>query len=238
MFAFDDVVLLRTAGHLLADGVSIGRIRSAFVSARNNLPDGVDITQVVLAADGDAVVVSFDGESWDPRSGQAVFLFEDQPSGASVSSLDEVRQLRAMPSDADAEDWFIEGDTVESHDPSAAEDAYRMAIDLDPSHIEAHLNLGRLLHATGDVDGALIHYQAAAHLDPTDATAWFNIGVAYEDVGDAAKAIDGYERAIRMEPAFADAHFNLASVYESQHSELAALRHRREYQRIRGIGPT
>ncbi|MCB1247720.1 MAG: tetratricopeptide repeat protein [Acidimicrobiia bacterium] len=236
LLGFDDVVLVRAAAHLVADGVTMSAVRSAIVHARNELPDGVDVSQVVFAVDGGSVTVSYDGEVWEPKTGQVVMSFDgsDTAAPAPVHSLSDMRRRGEMPTDADAEDWFLEGDAVEGDDIDAAEEAYRRAIELDASHVEAHLNLGRLLHARGVIDEALVHYRAAAHLDPADATPWFNIGVAHEDAGHGAEAIRGYEQALRVEPTFADAHYNLANLYEAEGSELAALRHRREYRKLRG----
>lgn len=232
LFSFDDVVALRTAAALVDAGVPIARVRSAIRDARTDLPEGVDMTQVILTAVGEDVVVRHGDALWDPSSGQAVFDLDATGLADSVASLDVARRARRVKGDATADEWFLYGDSIEAEDVKAAESAYRTAIDLDASHAEAHLNLGRLLHSHGDAAGALDHYRHAIELYPADATAWFNAGVAYEDIGDDVRARVSYDEAIALEPDFSDAHFNLASVHERDGDELAALRHLREYRRL------
>jgi predicted TPR repeat methyltransferase len=232
LFSFDDVVALRTAAALIDAGVPTGRVRSAIRDARGDLPDGVDMTQVILTAVGEDVVARHGDSLWDPTSGQAVFDLDASGLADSVAYLDGVRRARSVEGDATADEWFLYGDSIEGDDADAAESAYRTAIDLDASHAEAHLNLGRLLHDRGDAPGALEHYIHAIELYPADPTAWFNAGVAYEDVGQDDKAFESYEEAISLESAFSDAHFNLASLHERRGDELAALRHLREYRRL------
>ena len=232
LFSFDDVVVLRTAATLIDAGVPTARVRSAIRDAQRDLPDGVDMSQVILTAVGDDVVVRHGDLLWDPTSGQSVFDLNASGLADSVASLDTARRARRAEGDATADEWFLYGDSIEADDTDAAESAYRTAIDLDASHAEAHLNLGRLLHDRGDAAGALEHYLHAVELYPADATAWFNAGVAYEDVGSDDKARAAYEEAIGIEPAFSDAHFNLANLHERAGDELAALRHLREYRRL------
>lgn len=232
LFSFDDVVVLRTAANLIDSGASIARVREALRHARRDLPEGVDMAQVILTVVGDDVVVRHGDELWNPTSGQAVFDLDASDLAVSVASLDAARRARRFDGNTTADEWFLYGDSIEAEDTVAAESAYRTAIDLDASHAEAHLNLGRLLHDRGDANGALEHYRHAIDLYPADATAWFNAGVAYEDIGKDDPARTAYEEAINLQPDFSDAHFNLANLHERTGDELAALRHLREYRRL------
>jgi tetratricopeptide (TPR) repeat protein len=190
------------------------------------------MSQVILTAVGEDVVARHGDSLWDPSSRQAVFDLDASGLADSVASLDLARRARRVDGDATADEWFLYGDSIEADDADAAESAYRTAIELDASHAEAHLNLGRLLHDRGDAHGALEHYRHAIELYPQDATAWFNAGVAYEDTGADQQARESYEEAIRVEPAFSDAHFNLATLHERTGDELSALRHLREYRKL------
>lgn len=232
LLTFDDLVVMRMIVGLMDHGIPLWRIANAVDSVRKDLPNSVDLSEVVLDVNGSDIFVSFDGERWEPNTGQTTFAFDGARDDAVVVTFERLRRVDGPPGDADAETWFLRGDAIEREDPEAAERAYRAAVEADPTHVEAHLNLGRLLHARGDVDTALDHYAAAVHLDPEDPTAWFNLGVAYEDTGKSREAIAGYERALAVEPAFADAHYNLAALYKAEGSDLAALRHRREYDRL------
>ena len=118
-----------------------------------------------------------------------------------------------------------------NHQTRAAEEAYRRAIEIDGTFVEAHLNLGRLLHAAGAVREALDEYRAAGIIDGEDAVTHYNIGVASQDLeGDLDDAVAAYERAIELAPRFADARYNLATLYEELGDTLLALQHLHAYR--------
>src|SRR6266850_1557869 len=95
-----------------------------------------------------------------------------------------------------------------------AREAYRRALEIDPHHAGAHVNLGRLLHESQDAQAAAHHYRIALEARPDDATAAFNLGVALEDLGQLEEAAQAYLRALASDPSYADAHYNLAGVRE------------------------
>jgi DNA-binding transcriptional MerR regulator len=113
LFSFDDVVALRTAAALIDAGVPTGRVRSAIRDARGDLPDGVDMTQVILTAVGEDVVARHGDSLWDPTSGQAVFDLDASGLADSVAYLDGVRRARSVEGDATADEWFLYGDSIE-----------------------------------------------------------------------------------------------------------------------------
>src|SRR5690606_4840915 len=88
-----------------------------------------------------------------------------------------------------AEVWVRRGRALEALDPAAACDAYRRALELDPDHPEANINLGRLVHESGQADAAAELYRVALKSRPDDAVAWFNLGVALGDLGDLDAAL-------------------------------------------------
>ncbi|HET9949342.1 MAG TPA: tetratricopeptide repeat protein, partial [Longimicrobiales bacterium] len=133
-----------------------------------------------------------------------------------------------------ADDWYDAGVDLEAISVESAAAAYRRALEREPSHRDAHLNLGRLLHEEGRLAEAESHYRAAAAADPGDARAHYNIGVALEDQGRAAEAVAAYREALRLDEALATAHFNLSRLYEAQGDEAAALSHLAAYKRLLG----
>ena len=131
-----------------------------------------------------------------------------------------------------AEDFFQLGCSLEAGAPEAARAAYERALALSPTHIDAHVNLGRLLHEADELRLAEEHYRAALALEQRDVTALFNLGVLMEDQQRAAEAIALYEDATRLDPNHADAHFNAARLHDLAGHYEAALRHLRAYRNL------
>lgn len=228
-FGFQDLVILRTAGELSAAHIPQRKVRRVLEKLREQLPAGRSLTGVRIAADGERIVVR-EGESvWNPESGQALFDFSVDELTANTATI-----VRGPERDTrDADDWYDLACELEATDSAGAQHAYEQAIALDPTHADAHVNLGRLLHESGAAREAEPHYRAAIAVYPEHDTAAFNLGVALEDLGRPAEAIDAYERAIALDPENADAHYNLAGLYERRGDKAAALRHLREYRNLR-----
>jgi len=234
-FAFQDIVLLRTAAELVAARIPPHKVRHALRGLREQLPRGRSLSGVRITAEGNRVVVT-DGEArWLPESGQGLFNFEVAELAQKAAPL--ARQAaatarRANP-EPDADEWYELGCELElSSSPDEARDAYRRAIELAPGHAEAHMNLGRLLHEAGRTEAAEAHYRLALEARPQDGTAAFNLGVALEDLGRNEDAVQAYERALASDPACADAHYNLGCLLEKMGRRTAALRHLKSYRRL------
>jgi DNA-binding transcriptional MerR regulator len=230
LFSFQDLVLLRSVADLVRSGVAPHRVMTAVAILRDQLPDDALLAEVSLDASGQSVVASIDATSWEPVSGQTVLNLDGGAVTIRIASV-----VDAPPPSSGrrtATEWYVIADEVESSDPLAAEDAYRRAIEIDETFADAHLNLGRLLHAAGAVHDALEEYLAARTLDSDDATTHYNVGVAFQDLGDLEEAVTAYEQAIELAPRFADARFNLAGLYEELGNEKLAVQHLREYKEL------
>jgi tetratricopeptide (TPR) repeat protein len=223
-FGFHDLVMLRTAGELAAANVPQRKVRRVLQRLREQLPAERSLTGVRIAADGDRVVVRDGAAVWNPESGQVLFDF-------SVEELAERTQMIPRQSD-EVEELYEVACEIESSSPEQAKEVYQRLLQLDPDHIDAHVNLGRLLHEEGAPAAAEQHYRRAVELDPEHETAAFNLGVALEDLGRFKDAIDAYLRALELDPQNADAHFNLAGLYERRGEKAAALRHLKMYRRL------
>lgn len=227
-FSFQDLILLRTTKELLGARIAPARVRRALEKLKAELPDGRPLTGLSIAADGRRIVVRDGRSRWNPESGQTLFDFD-------VSAIAPVAPLApvAPPDDArGADEWYDLGCDLEDDSPEEARDAYRRAIELDPGHSYAHVNLGRLLHEAGELAAAEAHYRIALDVRPDDAVAAFDLGVALEDLGRTNDAIGAYQRAIANDPAHADAHFNLARLYEQSGNPAAAVRHLTAYRKL------
>jgi tetratricopeptide (TPR) repeat protein len=231
LFSFHDLVLLRTARELAAARVPVRRIRTALRSLRARLPEGRSLASVRIAADGDRLVVRDGRGAWRPESGQALFDFGVSSLSEKVAPL--LREAaRLDPSGLDAQAWYAWGCDLEDGAPGQARRAYARALELDPDHPGANLNLGRLLHEAGDPAGAEAHYRRALEARPGDATAQFNLGVVLEDQARLDEALLAYARCLRAAPGHADAHFNAARILERLGRKAEALRHLATYRRL------
>ncbi len=234
-FGFQDLVILRTAGELTAAHIPTRKIRRVLASVREQLPEGRSIAGVRIAADGERVVVR-DGKSvWNPESGQSLFDFsvDEIAEKTKPIALAAAREAKARQNDdLDAEAWYELAADLELSDPAEARAAYEKVIAIDPKHVDAHVNLGRLLHEDGAAAEAEKHYRAALSSDPSHSVAAFNLGVALDDLGRLPEAADTYRRAIELDPDNPDAHYNLAGILERKGDKAGAVRHLTRYRAL------
>ena len=231
-FSFPDIILLRTTRDLRDAGVSMQRVRRVLHSLREQLPEGELLSALKIASDGDTVVVKEEGTVWDPQSGQVHLDFSVSELAEKVEPIARANAAKPASTELTADEWYELALDLEPVATDRATDAYRRVLALNPGHIRAHLNLGRLLHEGGEVEAAEAHYRQALAADPESPTAAFNLGVALEDLERVGEAVDAYERALRSEPNMASAHYNLSRLYEGQGRSKEALRHLADYKRL------
>lgn len=242
--SFQDIVLLRTARGLLDARIPTRKLRQALERLRDRLPRGRSLAGLNIAAAGDEVVVRDGDTLWNAASGQAVFDFdfgfEVNDLARKVAPLTRrvAREARTRPERVTADDWYEMGCDLEAAAHAGeARDAYRRALELEPAHAEAHINLGRILHDAGEIDAASAHYRLALAARPEDRTARFNLAVAFEDRGALDEAARLYREVVRLHPDHADAHYNLAGVLERLQDAPGALRHLSAYRRLTLASP-
>ncbi len=238
-FAFQDLVLLRALARLEGQAIAEAprpattrrRVRRALRRLSKRLGPGARLSALQLQAAEGRLVVRAEGAQLDAESGQGLFDFsaKDVRPAAGV-----VSHLAPRPVEVDATTWYERACDLEGEAPSEAQLAYRRALAADPAHADAHVNLGRLLHEAGDVEGARAEYAAALALRPADAIAAFNLGCALEDLGRSALAVTAYEQALEVDARCADAHHNLALLHERAGRAREAIRHLAAYRRLVG----
>ena len=252
-FGFQDLLLLRTTKGLVESGVPMRRIRRLWASLRRQLADDLPLTSISIHSDGEQVVASDGSVRWTPDSGQVLLDFEasEIAERAAAAPSPPVRPQPALrviapasgdtaaPAEADpdwsAQEWYEIGCDLEATAPGEALEAYRRALELDPRLAEAHVNLGRQLHLTGERGRAEPHYREAVRLSPDDPTPHFNLGVLLEESGQRDEAVHAYRQAILRDPDFADAHCNLGLLLESLGRRQEAVRH---LMAARKLGPS
>ena len=180
-FSFPDLVLLRAAKGLAEARIPLARITRALRKLRQQLPAGRPLSAVRITAEGDRIVVHDGATAWNPESGQVLFDFAVSELATRAAPLARRAAQAARDAEADmgADEWYDLGFDLEAVDVSEARDAYRRALELDPHHADAHVNLGRLLQEGGEAAQAASHYLLALAVRAKDATAWFNLGIAW-----------------------------------------------------------
>jgi Flp pilus assembly protein TadD/mono/diheme cytochrome c family protein len=92
----------------------------------------------------------------------------------------------------------------------------RHHVERDPADFEARYNLGAMLQAAGDVQGAEAQYQAALKLRPGDAVVNNALGAALLASGDLDQATAHLSASLKARPDYFDAHYNLGSAMAAQ----------------------
>ena len=229
-YSFGDLLLLRQVKRLLEAGVPLSRIRRAYTALRK---EGDTFTRLLLSADSGAIVAATEGVRWDVGSGQLILPYA--APHAAVRAVVHLKPAKTGPA-LTADQWYELGVDLERSSLTGAIEAYSRALQEEPDFVEAHINVGRLLHVTGSLLEAKKHYERALRLDPLDPIPAFNLGVVLEDLGFGDDALRQYRTALRRDPDFADAHYNLALVYERKGCPVQALKHARRYRELTGSG--
>ena len=223
-FSFQDLIVLRVAQALAAANVPAKRITRSLKQLRRKLPAAMPLSGLSIGAVGDRVVVNEGGNRWQAESGQYLLAFDGDPADGSLSVIER--------KGATADEWFERGSSLESKDPEGARQAYERAITADPAHLNARVNLGRLLHETGRLTEAEEVYRKALKASGDDPLLLFNLGVLLEDMQRKDEATQAYERALKGDPLLADCHYNLALLCVELDLPKEALRHMAQYRRL------
>jgi tetratricopeptide (TPR) repeat protein len=111
------------------------------------------------------------------------------------------------------------GARLAAGDAAGAEEAFRLALELEPRSedarrgvIEAALALGRERARAEDFDAARGSFERALDLDPNEPSAWNYLGLVSEREGRGEEARRHYERALEIDRDHLPALLNLASL--------------------------
>jgi tetratricopeptide (TPR) repeat protein len=231
-FSFQDLALLRTAGKLLEARVSPARVTRTLHELRDQLP-ARPLSAVSLVVAGGRVIVRDRMASWVLESRQGVFGFEMDAGAEPSAPAAAVPGAAKSPATDSADSLYRSALDLElAGRPKEAEAAYAAAIEKNPKHVDARINLGRLVHAADRLREAESLYRRALEQEPDNALAAFNLGVVLEDQGEEPAAVDAYRRAIEIDDDHADAHFNLSRLLEQSGDRQAALRHLARFRRL------
>ena len=231
LFSFQDLIVLRTAQALADAKVPQRRITRSVRELRRHLPDAMPLSGLSICAVADRVVVREGSSRWQAESGQYLLEFEGDPADGSLSVIDR-QETADAPSGA--QDWFDRGVALERVDAEAARQAYEQAIAADRGLLDAHINLGRLLHEARRFAKAERVYREAVKACGSDPLLLYNLGVLFDDMDRKAEAMAAYEAALRGNPGLADCHYNLALLCEKLGKPKDAIRHMSRYRTLVG----
>ena len=237
-YSFQDLLMLRTASALRAANISANRINRTLQTLRATLPAGAALNKRSLTALGNQIAIREGKMLWESDSGQYVLELDlgEEKGGLHViprrgAAEDSAHSAAARTPDlaATADQHYEHAFVLEESDPQAARAAYEACLAADPQHVEARINLGRMLHIAGRLGDAALIYRSAKTPEPLLV---FNLAVLLEDLNREAEAILAYREALALDPELADAHFNLARLYERARDPKASLRHLLAYRRM------
>lgn len=223
-YSFQDLLVLRMASALKSAKISPSKITAALGTIRAALPPGSVLTTMALAASGKTVAGREGSNEWEASSGQYALPLAAGFKSPAVVSLPV---KKASPS-ALAHAHYARGHALEESDLAAARAAYLEALNAHADHLEARINLGRLLHLGGELKEAEKVYRQAKS---SSALLSFNLGILLEDLNREEEAAGAYREALAQDPLMLDAHFNLSRLHEKAQRPREALRHLLAYRR-------
>jgi len=240
-YTFRELLALRAAAALLEAGATVRQIRQALEALRRQDPSmRQPLAEVRFVLDGSRLLAQSDRVRFDPRTGQTVLDLDAGALAADAAATLATGLVRPLAPPAEQADVWFERASEWDADPgqwTAAIDAYRRVVAIDPSYAAAWNNLGLLLHRLGGHDEARAAYARALEADPQCAEAAYNLGALAEDLGDAEEAVQRYRAALAVSPDYADAHFNLAGALARSGRTDEAVRHWQRYLELDQASP-
>lgn len=226
-YSFHDLIIVRTASALRGANVSPRKVNLTLSRLRDSLPAGAPLSGVSVTVLGNQVAVREGDALFEPESGQYALQLEV------VLTAGELHVLKALSPPGRSRDsaaaHFARALDLEDTDANAAVAGYRACLNADAQHLEACINLGRLLHELGRLSDAEAVYRQAATPDPLLS---FNFAVLLEDLEREFEAIQLYRVALALDPSFADAHFNLARLHDRAGQSRDSFRHLLAHRRL------
>ena len=232
-YSFSDLVQLGKLRDLRAKRVRPAVIRESLEAMQRQVSGMTKpLLEAGIFSTGSRVAFRHQGAAVEPIAGQFVLDF-------APPNVVETSNVRLIRPDKTASQLFAQGvaleETCETQHEAVA--MYLKAIERDPRHAAAYINLGTLYYNQQNFDGAETCYRKAIESDPNYALAYFDLGNVLDETGRLADAVVAYKSALAIARTYGDAHYNLALAYERLKQPRRALRHWRAYLKIDRLGP-
>jgi len=153
----------------------------------------------------------------DPENEPAVeqltqLLMDEGKSSEAVSLLEVITAHSPSPVLLD-----LLGDAFsQAHDLAKAEQAYRKAVELDPSEMSHQRGLGQTLLAEEKYPEALKVYQKLSDVMPDDSDVYLRIAQIYRELHQLDKAEENLVKARQYAPGSLEVMYNEAMLYQAQ----------------------
>jgi tetratricopeptide (TPR) repeat protein len=105
---------------------------------------------------------------------------------------------------------------TQAHELAKAEEAYRKAMELDPSELSHQRGLGQTLLAEEKYSEALTVYQKISDLMPDDSDVYLRMAQIYRELHQLDKAEDSVLKARQYAPGSPEVMYNEAMLYQAQ----------------------
>jgi tetratricopeptide (TPR) repeat protein len=238
-FSFSDLIALRALQKLRENRIPSKEIGRALVSLKQKL-SGVDrpLSELKIVSDGRSIAVQIAGQKMEAITGQMLFDFDTAEIGGirafPQSAKANGSRNQKLADEKEAERWFQRGlDLEESGAPLIeAVEAYKKAVELNPSAAGALVNLGTIHYHLHKFREAADYYQRAIDVDPRYPLAHFNLGNLRDEQGQIEEAFEHYGTALKLNPDYADAHYNVALLCEQTGEFLRATKHWKAYLKV------
>lgn len=236
-YTFQQLSQLRKLRLLSSQRIRSSRI-SASVAAMQRVSGMANpLLEAGVVYAGSRVIFRHQGAIVDPLSRQLVFDF-DAPNASDLCTVVGAAASQRYR-ESQASELFYEAVRMEDEQGAVRQVAelYSRAIELNPAHAAALINLGTIHYNQRQYQQAEQVYRRATEADPSYALAFFDLGNSLDELQRLPEAIEAYKTAIRLAPKYADAHYNLALAYERTGEHRKALPHWMTYARLDPLGP-
>lgn len=98
---------------------------------------------------------------------------------------------------------------LKRQDYTAAVEAFKQAVALDPDSCDAHEGLATCAYVAGDLPTAVAEYLKLTHLQPMESRYLTNLGAIHNRLGEHMKACDFLRKAIQRNKKCAESYYNL-----------------------------
>ncbi len=236
-YTFQQLSQLRKLRLLSSQRIRSSRISASIAAMQRVSGMANPMLEAGVVYSGSRVAFRHQGAIVDPLSRQLVFDFENANAAGLCTVVGAAASQRYRESQS--EDLFHEAVRMEDGQGAVWQviDLYTRAIELNPAHAAALINLGTIHYNQRQFLQAEDAYRRATEADPGYALAFFDLGNSLDELQRLPEAIEAYKTAIRLVAKYADAHYNLALAYERVGEYRKALPHWMTYARLDPMGP-